>query len=303
MSKVQSTKVLVVAQLALGDSYILRENFLSVLPDDLEVTVLCHEYNQFIFTGYQLIIENWPIAVNRRWKWGVMFPSKKFDPFEHILIPSAHIRELIFARFRFKNSKLLVPKGNQFAKMQKNQNNLSYLGLDVLTLESGHWYELYTDFANAILKKFKLQQKIVQGEPVNDVEYRNEIVLSPYSNLRVRYKWIPDAMVDLIIKDSLEKEREVILIADVEHRLEKHRMKGVVFMTPSEAYKELDGKQFKTGYFCDSFMSHFFYNKVIAHRVFISRVDPFHRFAVPKHLEFIDNSSDLWKMLNSSKEI
>ena len=293
-------RILVVAQLALGDSHICKTQFLDKLSPALEVTVLCNEYNKFIFDKYDTCVENWPIARNRPIGTHLFNPTLNPGEYESVVLPSAHLLELLYARVRFKNRRLLVPCGKQFAQMQKNHSRLSYKGLERILIDASNWYELYQEFAEKVSLKFvgvaasKTNDRNSRRLAANNIKDRKRVVVCPHSNTRVKYKWLPDTLVMDIIERSKIDNAQIIIVSDQD--LSKNLDLGQCdIFQPSEAISQLCDVDFDLGFFCDSFLSHFFANNVHKHYVYDSGVDRFHVKAKPPYAVMFDNiSNEMW---------
>lgn len=282
-------KVLIVAQLALGDSLILKKRGIKLVEQHIDVTILCNSYNEFIFKDYKKIIEDWPIAFNRNLDFSSIFYRNLKPRFDDILIPSAHFKELLWARLRLDNKKIIIPSGNSFKKMQKNQSKFSQYGLKKINLKSTHWYELYNDFfkSYAALNGFETTY-FEESSKINVFE--DGIILSPYSRTRknrAEYKFIPRTFIEDIIRFG-DKHNYKIYMIDF-NKNEFNKKNNHVHITSKEAYTKIRNNKFTFGFFCDSFMSHLFYKQIKNHYVYITKEDIFHRFAVPNDLIIFDN--------------
>jgi hypothetical protein len=303
LSKKNKVNILVIAQLALGDSEILRSQFLERLSCDIGVTVLCNSYNEFIFSAYERFIENWPIARNR--PWGRRLFSRKIDPsrYNKIVLPSSHFRELLYARARFNNKKLLVAHGGHFFQMQKNDSKLSRIGLDSIELASDHWYSMYTEFAakvNAFFGESASKPAISRLEVLHRGSKYDDVLVAPHSNDWVKYKWLPDSEVRRIVLAAKQYNLSVIIITDKQNGCRALVGDKVRLVTPQVAVESFSSQSFRVGFFCESFLAHFFAPKVRAQFIYDSGVDPFHKIAAPPSAVLFSSFND--SMLESGRE-
>ena len=267
------------------------------LASSIEVTILCNEYNKFIFDEYETCVENWPIARNRPISRRLISSALNPAEYEAVVLPSAHLLELLFARLRFNNRLLLVPCGGQFAQMQKNESRMSYAGLEKIYIDASNWYELYQEFAEKINLKLvndtavQSSDKYPSGLDANNISGRKRILICPHSNIRVKYKWLPDALIMEIIKRGKIDGAQVIIVSDQD--LSKTLdLSDCDILQPKQAVTQLSDVGFDRGFFCDSFLSHFFATNVRKHYVYDSRVDPFHEKAKPPGAVMFSNISD-----------
>lgn len=276
-----NTNTLIIAQLALGDSVILIRQFIKKIEGTTNITVLCNSYNYFLFSEYDCLIEDWPISRRKIEKIPFSFSAKNFD---YIVLPSGHLREKIFARFRFINKKLYIPIYKNFKKLQRS--NFYYLvNIKKIRLHNpNNWYEMYEQAANIFLKILGLsyERKINKDEHNEKNQYINGAIICPHSRGSGSYKNIPDELLEHIIEALEPKCQNIYVVSERSEFITKKDFSDkITYYSPQKAFIKFSKRSFKYGVFTDSFFNHFMYGKIKNHYTFFTKIDPYHAIAAP----------------------
>lgn len=271
--------ILVIAQLALGDSIVLIREFLQKIESSYETIILCNSYNYFLFEDYECIIEDWPISRRKVKKFGNIYLNKKYYG---IALPSAHLREKIFARIRFPFQKLLIPTCSNLNLLARSNVSLFGNRLKFKLNDPKNHYEIYNQFAAALLNT---ETQNHQDTFINQMSkfVENDSIICPYSRGSGSYKNIPDEILIYIITNIIEHSSKIYFICDKSEgsNIKDKFCNQLIFLSPQEGYKKLRNKKFKYGFFAESFFNHLMYGSVLNQYTFFTKIDPYHAIAAP----------------------